>query len=140
MKLKIPQNLNCPEFIAVWELWHKHRAEIRHKLTPTCEKMLLKKLAKYPVKIAIDTVKTSIECSYRGLFPKGKKIPSGRQLDEQKQQEQAMERRKQDKQRRDYTVYLTELYQREGDKGLRAFAANHRWLLWLCKEIKEAGE
>ena len=138
--MKIPQNLNCPEFLAVWELWRKHRAEIRHKLTPTCEAMQLKKLAQYPVKDAIDTIKASIEGGYQGLFPKGKKIPSGRLLDFQKVKEQAAERKKQDKQRRDYGAYITEVLRNSGEKGLEAWAANHPHLLWLCKEIKETGD
>ncbi len=140
MKPKIPKNLNCPEFIAVWAEWKTHRAEIRHKLTPLCEGKQLKDLAQYPMKVAIDAIETSMRNGWCGYWVKGKKIPNGRQLDQQKQREQAAKRREQDKQRRDYTKYLTELWKNEGDKGLRAWAANHPWLIWLCKEIKETGE
>ncbi len=69
MKLPIPQNLNCPEFQDVWELWHKHRAEIRHPLTPTCEAMQLKKLARWSVNVAVEAVETSICNGWQGLWP-----------------------------------------------------------------------
>ncbi len=58
-------------------------------------------------------------------------------IDQQKRQQQAAVLKKQDKDRRDFTVKLTEIYKAEGKEGLRKFAKDWPNLIWLCKEVME---
>jgi len=70
----LPAKLNTPEFIEIWADWQCHRKEIRKKLTLTCEKYQLRKMAKLDIKHAIATVKLSIENGWMGLFPEQAEI------------------------------------------------------------------
>ena len=63
--------LNTPEFQGAWRDWEQHRAEIRHKLTPTSAKRQLKMLSDAGPEAAVKMIEQSIEKGWRGLFPVG---------------------------------------------------------------------
>ncbi len=68
--------LESAEFREAWELWHQHRKEINKKITPTAEKLQLKKLESWGERKAIFAIHTSIENGWQGLFePKDKDMP-----------------------------------------------------------------
>lgn len=64
----LPEPLDTPEFAAIWQLWKKYRVEIRKRITPTTERMQLKRLAAWGAKKAIFAIERSIENGWIGLF------------------------------------------------------------------------
>lgn len=63
-------------FSEAWERWKKHRAEIKHKLTPSTEQSQLKKLSQFSESEAIAMIDQSIEHGWQGLFPVQKSYKS----------------------------------------------------------------
>jgi len=65
-----PAHLNAPAFFEVWELWRKHRTEIRKPLKPTSEQLALDKLAKdtSTTEEAVLWVKGSIAAGWQGIY------------------------------------------------------------------------
>jgi hypothetical protein len=73
--------LNSPllenaEFKSVFETFEQARKEKRSPLKETSAKMLLRKLEKYPVEIAIAAVKRATENGWTGVFPE-QEAPNG---------------------------------------------------------------
>lgn len=71
--VEIPTALDSPEFIEAWQLWNQHRKEKRVKITPTANKMQLKKLAEMGVDRAIAAINHSIAGGYQGIFEESNK-------------------------------------------------------------------
>ena len=69
-----PLSLDSQKFRDAWTMWGKFRDEIKKPLSPIGERMALKKLAEFPVEVAIKTVENSIANQWQGLFPE--KVPS----------------------------------------------------------------
>lgn len=71
-----PLPFDTTAFRAAWSEFEQHRREIRHKLTPTSTRRLLKKLAEWGEARAIQALGLSVENGWRGVFepppPKGK--------------------------------------------------------------------
>lgn len=68
----IPEGFDIPEFITTWEDFKEHRKQIKKKMSGVAISRMLKKLGKYPVKVAIQMLETSIENGWQGVFePKG---------------------------------------------------------------------
>jgi hypothetical protein len=65
----IPAPLNTPEFIAAWEAWKTHRAEIKHPLTATSYNTILSKCEKLGAVEAVRWIWNAIEKGWRGLYP-----------------------------------------------------------------------
>lgn len=65
----LPPNLDTPQFQIAWTEWEKHRAEMRHKLTPSTRAKQLKMLAKVGPATAAAMIHQSIEQGWQGLFP-----------------------------------------------------------------------
>lgn len=64
----LPHQLDDPEFREAWQRWHDHRAEIRHPLTPTTERLQLKKLAAWGSERAVAALEHSISNGWQGIF------------------------------------------------------------------------
>ena len=56
-------------FKAIWLEWEKHRQEIKKKLTPMAVKKQFNFLASLTEQEAIESIETSIQNGYTGLFP-----------------------------------------------------------------------
>lgn len=65
----IPDSLDTPDFRAAWAEWERHRAEMRHKLTPTSTRQQLRRLEDMGHDNAISAIQHSIANGYRGIFP-----------------------------------------------------------------------
>lgn len=67
------QKINLPfasePFKASWLEWEKHRQEIKKKLTPMAVKKQFNFLASLTEQEAIESIETSIQNGYTGLFP-----------------------------------------------------------------------
>jgi len=69
--------MSSERFAEAWKLWVQHRKEIRKKLTPTTERLQLKKLVQWGEEVAIRSIYQSIENGWQGLFyPKEQPQPS----------------------------------------------------------------
>lgn len=66
-------SLNNPEFEVKFGEWITHRAEIKHKLTPSAARLQLKFLSGYDCPTAIEIINTSIMNGWQGLFEPKKK-------------------------------------------------------------------
>jgi hypothetical protein len=66
--------LDSEEFKEAWGMWLQHRKEIKRKITPSTEKLQLKKLAKFGKMVAIQAIYRSIENGWIGLFPESVKL------------------------------------------------------------------
>ncbi len=64
----IPETLNQEPFLSAWSDWRKHRVEIKHKLTPTCETKQLDQMAKLGIERATKAVLFSISKGWQGIF------------------------------------------------------------------------
>lgn len=76
MTKKIELPFSSEKFSEAWERWKKHRAEIKHKLTPSTEASQLKKLSQFSESEAIAMIDQSIEHGWQGLFPVQRKYTS----------------------------------------------------------------
>ena len=65
----VPVCLQTEGFLEAWGRWKIHRTEIKHKLTPSTEKLQLAKLEKVGPDVAIAMIDQSIEKGWQGLFP-----------------------------------------------------------------------
>lgn len=66
--LEIPDNLDTKAFRDTWDLWVQHRKELKKKITPTAQKLQLRKLSAWGEAKAIVAIETSIESGWQGLF------------------------------------------------------------------------
>lgn len=64
----IPESLNTPDFLVAWSDWITYRKEKKQQVTPSTATRQLKKLAAYPVTVAIGMIEQSIEKGWQGLF------------------------------------------------------------------------
>ena len=64
----VPEVLNVPEFLAVWQDWTAHRREIRKPLTPMAARKQLSNCAKMGVARAVEAIEYSIGNSWQGIF------------------------------------------------------------------------
>jgi len=67
---EIPQNLQTPEFLEVWEEWKQHRREKKQTLTDTTKKKQLKSFSEVGPDVAVMAISDSIEKGYTGVFVK----------------------------------------------------------------------
>ena len=67
----IPDSLNTPRFLDLWERWKKHRSEKKVRLTPTAAAQQLKKLSAMGLERAIAAVEHSLSQGYTGVFEPG---------------------------------------------------------------------
>lgn len=69
---EIPKNalpFSSETFKTIWNDWEKHRQEIKKKLTPMAVKKQFSFLASLTEKEAIQSIESSIQNGYTGLFP-----------------------------------------------------------------------
>jgi hypothetical protein len=66
-KPDVPDSLNTPEFLEAWELWKRHRSEIRHPLKPTQEKAAISELEIMGADRAVRAIRYTIFKGWRGL-------------------------------------------------------------------------
>jgi hypothetical protein len=71
-EVELPDELQTPSFREAWADWLEDRKDRREPVTPLAAKLQLKKLSKLPVGQAIQTIQTSIEKGWKGLFPETK--------------------------------------------------------------------
>lgn len=64
----IPPSLDTKEFRKAWDLWMKHRTEIKKPLKPTTIHLQIKKLEEMGVERAIRALQHSIENGWQGIF------------------------------------------------------------------------
>lgn len=64
---ELPEEIRTKEFADLWQLWRKHRTEIKHPLNATSEAASLKKLAKLGLERAIAMVEHTLEKGWQGL-------------------------------------------------------------------------
>lgn len=65
----IPPSLDTPLFRQAWAAWAAHRCEIKCRLTPQSTKQQIRLLVQLGHDKAVETIRTSIRQSWRGLFP-----------------------------------------------------------------------
>lgn len=65
----IPPSLDTPLFRQAWAAWAAHRVEIKARLTPHSTKQQIRLLVELGHDKAVETIRTSIRQSWRGLFP-----------------------------------------------------------------------
>jgi len=68
-EVKIPANLNTPEFLQAWEEWQLYRKQKRQTLTDVSIKKQLEFLSSIGAKDAVISINESIKNGYTGLFP-----------------------------------------------------------------------
>jgi len=73
----LPEELNTPEFEAVWNEWIAYRKEIKKKMTTRTINMQFKKLSGYPVGTAIAMIEQSIANGWQGIFELKEKRNNG---------------------------------------------------------------
>ena len=67
------------QFDAAWQEFCTHRREIRHSLTPTATKRILKELAAFSGSVAVESLHEAIARGWRAPFPKKEKHPPQQQ-------------------------------------------------------------
>jgi len=65
----IPPSLDTTLFRQAWAAWAAHRSEIKARLTPQSTKQQIRLLVELGHDKAVETIRTSIRQSWRGLFP-----------------------------------------------------------------------
>jgi hypothetical protein len=65
----IPEVLDTPDFLKVWEEWKAYRKELRKPVTPTTARRQLEHLAECGPAAAAAMILQSIEHGWQGLFP-----------------------------------------------------------------------
>jgi hypothetical protein len=78
LAVPIPQSLDTPLFRQAWAAWAAHRVEIKARLTEQSTKQQIRLLAELGHDKAVETIRTSIRQSWRGLFPQPAKGQSDR--------------------------------------------------------------
>jgi len=73
----LPLPFDSPEFRSTWELFEKHRREIRKPLTPTASKLSLEMLARIGEQRALDCIRHTIEKGWQGLREREGPAPKG---------------------------------------------------------------
>lgn len=66
---EIPAALDTPDFILAWESWLHERKRRKQTVTPNAARLQLRDLDAHGVKVAIETIETSIKNGWTGLFP-----------------------------------------------------------------------
>ena len=69
LAVPIPQSLDTPLFRQAWAAWAAHRCEIKARLTEQSTKQQIRLLVELGHDKAVETIRTSIRQSWRGLFP-----------------------------------------------------------------------
>ena len=72
----VPEEVSLPrgeQFAAAWREFCAHRREIRHSLTPTATKQILKQLAAFSESVAVESLHEAIAKGWRAPFPKREK-------------------------------------------------------------------
>lgn len=82
---KIPDNLDNPEFLLVWEKWKKYLKGIKKAITPITEEEQLKFLAEQPQPIQV--IENSIRNGWQGIFENKTIKPNGKHSRRNQQQE-----------------------------------------------------
>lgn len=78
----VPEGIPLPhgeQFDAAWQEFCTHRREIRHSLTPTATKRILKELAAFSESVAVESLHEAIAKGWRAPFPKKEKHPPQQQ-------------------------------------------------------------
>lgn len=78
LAVPIPQSLDTPLFRQAWVAWAAHRVEIKARLTEQSTKQQIRLLTELGHDKAVETIRTSIRQSWRGLFPEPAKKQSDR--------------------------------------------------------------
>lgn len=63
----IPEVLDTPEFLTVWDAWCDHRVEIRKRLTPTSVRQQLAELAGWGERRAVAAIRHTIAKGWTGI-------------------------------------------------------------------------
>jgi hypothetical protein len=61
--------LDEPDFILAWESWLHERKKRKQPVTVQAARLQLRDLAAHGVKVAVETIETSIKNGWIGLFP-----------------------------------------------------------------------
>jgi hypothetical protein len=69
LAIAIPPALDTPLFRQAWAAWAAHRSEIKARLTEQSTKQQIRLLVELGHDKAVETIRTSIRQSWRGLFP-----------------------------------------------------------------------
>jgi hypothetical protein len=78
LAVPIPQSLDTPLFRKAWAAWAAHRVEIKARLTEQSTRQQIRLLVELGHDKAVETIRTSIRQSWRGLFPEPAKKQSDR--------------------------------------------------------------
>jgi hypothetical protein len=78
LAIAIPQSLDTPLFRQAWAAWAAHRCEIKARLTEQSTRQQIRLLVELGHDKAVETIRTSIRQSWRGLFPQTAKGQSDR--------------------------------------------------------------
>jgi hypothetical protein len=65
----LPPELDTPEFREAWDAWAKSRREAGKAHTPNTVKLALRKLARFPIEVAVAAVWAAAEGGWQGIFP-----------------------------------------------------------------------
>ena len=65
----LPEALDVPDFILAWESWLHERKRRKQPVTVQAARLQLRDLAAHGVKVAVETIETSIKNGWTGLFP-----------------------------------------------------------------------
>jgi hypothetical protein len=64
---ELPDSLNTPEFSEAWNLWKKHRVEIKHPLKPTMASQQLAKFEEWGVERSIAAIRFTVLKGWQGI-------------------------------------------------------------------------
>ena len=78
LAIAIPASLDTPLFRQAWAAWAAHRCEIKARLTEQSTRQQIRLLVELGHDKAVETIRTSIRQSWRGLFPQPAKGQSDR--------------------------------------------------------------
>ena len=78
LAIAIPPSLDTPLFRQAWAAWAAHRVEIKARLTEQSTRQQIRLLVELGHDKAVETIRTSIRQSWRGLFPQPAKGQSDR--------------------------------------------------------------
>ena len=65
----LPPRLDNPDFYGVWNEWLNHRGDIKKPLTQNMVKAQLKMMSREGTAVSIETMQSSMEQGWTGLFP-----------------------------------------------------------------------
>lgn len=78
LTVTIPPSLDTPLFRQAWSSWAAHRVEIKARLTEQSTRQQIRLLVELGHDKAVETIRTSIRQSWRGLFPEPAKEQADR--------------------------------------------------------------